>query len=128
MNPTDHPEPEDLGRRAARILQAIDDTPIAAIDAIFYAHYFEELRLLVEDLLAHRTRCEAAVAVQAWLVWNCTDLVDCYPTEAEALEAQADLRQQIHRDYGSDPELQESITITTATLQPLGTTPTGRTR
>ena len=36
MNPLD-PHHEDLHTRAARILNAMDDTPIPAIDATFYA-------------------------------------------------------------------------------------------
>lgn len=118
MNSTDHSEPEDLDQRAAWILKAIDDTPIPAIDATFYAHYFEELRLLVEDLLAQRTRSNAAAGLRAWLVWNCTDLIGCYTTERDAREARADLQQQLCCDYAPDPELLDSITIATAILEP----------
>lgn len=51
MTPID-PDHEDLRTRAARILKAMDDTPIPGMDATFYAHYAEELRMLVEELLA----------------------------------------------------------------------------
>jgi hypothetical protein len=51
------PDHEDLPTRAARILRAMGDTPIPAMDATFYAHYAEELRMLVEELLADLTRC-----------------------------------------------------------------------
>ena len=46
-----HLEPhyEELRARVARILKAMDDTPIPAMDATFYAHYAEELRMLVEE-------------------------------------------------------------------------------
>jgi hypothetical protein len=43
------PDHEELRARAARILKAMDDTPIPAMDATFYAHYAEELRMLVEE-------------------------------------------------------------------------------
>lgn len=43
------PDHEELRARAARILKAMDDTPISAMDATFYAHYAEELRMLVEE-------------------------------------------------------------------------------
>ena len=39
------PDHEDLHTRAARILNAMADTPIPAMDATFYAHYAEELLL-----------------------------------------------------------------------------------
>jgi hypothetical protein len=48
------PDHEDLHTRAERILQAMGDTPIPAMDATFYAHYAEELRMLVEELIARR--------------------------------------------------------------------------
>ncbi|MBK9474665.1 MAG: hypothetical protein IPL94_00085 [Tetrasphaera sp.] len=39
----------------------MNDTPIAAMDATFYQHYAEELRLIVEDLLA-----EPALPARVW--------------------------------------------------------------
>lgn len=107
MKPTDHPDPEDP-RRAGRDGQERHE-PLVLLDEGF----------------APTTGTGTATVLHAWLVWNCTDLVGVYATEAEALEVQADLRQQILCDYGQDLELQDSITIGTATLQPLGTTPTG---
>ena len=43
------PDHEDLHTRAVRILKAMDDTPIPAMDATFYAQNAEELRMLVEE-------------------------------------------------------------------------------
>ncbi len=112
MNPIG-PDHEDLHTRAARILKAMGDTPIAAIGATFYAHYAEELRMLVEDLLADRQPAPYPVT-RVWLVWNCHDIAGCYSTEHAAREARADLQHQLLCQYGPDAEVLESITITTA--------------
>lgn len=112
MNPTE-PDHENLHTRSERILQAMDDTPIPAMDATFYAHYTEELRMLVEELLADRPPVPASVT-RVWLVWNCHDIVGSYSTEHAALEARADLQHRLLCQYGPDAELLESITITTA--------------
>lgn len=107
------PDHEDLHARAARILNAMADTPIAAMDATFYAHYAEELRMLVEELLADGSPMPASVT-RVWLVWNCHDIAGSYSTERAALEARADLQHQLLCQYGPDADLLESITITTA--------------
>ncbi len=112
MNPIE-PDHEDLHTRAVRILQAMGDTPIAGMDATFYAHYAEELRMLVEELLADRRPGPASVT-RVWLVWSCHDLAGSYSTEHAALEARADLQHQLLRQFGPDADLLESITITTA--------------
>ena len=112
MNPTE-PDHEDLRARAARVLQAMGDTPIAAMDATFYAHYAEELRMLVEEFLADPHPVPASVT-RVWLVWNCHDIAGSYSTEQSALEARADLQHQMLCQYDPDPDLLESITITTA--------------
>ena len=49
MRPSKNPTLKDLRERTTQMLQRIDDTPIAQIDAIYYQHYFEELRLLAEE-------------------------------------------------------------------------------
>lgn len=110
-----HPEPdhEDLRTRAGRILQAMGDTPIPAMDATFYAHYTEELRMLVEELLADRPQVLPSVT-RVWLVWNCHEIAGSYSTEHAAREARADLQHQLVCQYGPDAELLESMTITTA--------------
>ena len=46
MRPSKNSNLKDLRERTTQMLQRIDDTPIAQIDAIYYQHYFEELRLL----------------------------------------------------------------------------------
>ena len=107
------PDHEDLGIRATRILQAMVDTPIPAMDAIFYAQYAEELRMLVEELLAERPPVPAFVT-RVWLVWNCHDIAGSYSTEHAAREARADLQHLLLCQYGPDAELLDSITITTA--------------
>ena len=56
-----HPSPRSTREEARRILQAMNDTPIAAMDAKFYQHYAEELRLIVEALLA-----EPALPARVW--------------------------------------------------------------
>ena len=50
MNPVE-PDHEDLRQRAARILQAMNDNPIPAMDATHCAHYDEGLRMTVEELI-----------------------------------------------------------------------------
>ncbi len=107
------PDHEDLHTRAARILRTMGDTPITAMDATFYAHYAEELRMLVEELLAD-CRPSTASVTRVWLVWSCHDIAGSYSTEHAAREARADLQHQLLCQYGSDAELLESITITTA--------------
>ena len=112
MNPTE-PDHEDLRTRAARILQAMGDTPITAMDATFYAHYAEELRMLVEELLADRRPAPASVT-RVWLVWSCHEIAGSYSTEHAAREAHADLQHQLLCQYGPDADVLESITITAA--------------
>ena len=107
------PDHEDLHTRAERILQAMADTPIPAMDATFYAHHAEELRMLVEELLADAHSVTDSVT-RVWLVWNCHDIAGSYSTEHAAREARADLQHQLLCQYGPDADLLESITITTA--------------
>lgn len=109
---------ETLQQLARRMLHAINDTPIAGMDAGFYAHYFEELRLIVEAFLDDTQRAPAVPGHQVWIVWDCADPVACFLTRHDAAEAQADLRHQILCEYGPDPELMESVTVSTAILEP----------
>lgn len=54
-----------------------------------------------------------------WLLWDCTEPVGVFTTEAAALDSRADLQHQLLLcDYGPIPELLETITITTALLNP----------
>lgn len=117
MTPDDPIPTESFTRPARRLLRTIDDTPIAAMDATFYAHYFEELRLIVENLLTAASRTSAGHAQRVWLVWDCQDPVACYLSEQEAAEARADLQHQLRCDHGPDPDLTNSITISTAILE-----------
>lgn len=107
------PDHEDVRTRAERILQAMGDTPIPAMDATFYAHYAEELRMLVEELLADRRPVPASVA-RVWLVWSCHDIVGSYSTEHAARGARADLQHKLLCQFGPDADLLESITIATS--------------
>ncbi len=120
MTPDDLIPTESITRLARRLLRAIDDTPIAAMDPTFYAHYFEELRLIVEAFLDDTQGAPAVPGHQIWIVWDCADPVACFLTRHEAAEAQADLRHQILCEYGPDPELMQSVTVSTAILEPTG--------
>ena len=82
------PDHQDLRTRAARILHAMADTPIPAMDATYYAHYAEELRMIVEELLAQPHPVNASVT-RVWLLWNCHDIAGSYSTEHAAVEARA---------------------------------------
>jgi len=52
-----------------------------------------------------------------WLLWDCTDLVAAFTSEADALEARADLEHRVRCEYGPDDDLLAGITLTTACLQ-----------
>ncbi len=64
------------------------------------------------DTTTHRPPSPTADLV--WLLWDCTDPVGVFTTRAAALESRADLQHQLLCDYGPNPELLETITITTA--------------
>ncbi len=49
MKPDDDAGLENLRQRTAAMLTAMDDTAIPQMDATFYQHYVEELRLLLEE-------------------------------------------------------------------------------
>ena len=112
MNPFE-PDHKDLRTRAVRILQAMGDRPIPAMDATFYAHYAEELRMIVEELLDDGDLGPSS-RICVWLVWNSQDVVGSYSTQHAALEARAYLQHQLLCQHGPDADLLESITITTA--------------
>lgn len=118
MTTDDKPPAEALTQSARRLLEAIDDASIPAIDVTDHAYYFEELRLVVEDFLNAILRPSPALERRVWLVWDCQDLVACYLTAHEAGEERADVQHQLLCDYGPDPELPESITVSTVTLEP----------
>lgn len=125
MTPDDNTPGESVERLARRLLRTIDDTPIAAMDATFYAHYFEELRLIVEAFLDPTQARSPTPEQRFWLVWDCQDPVACYLSEQEATEARADLQHQLRCAHGPDLELSGSITISSAILEPARYTQTG---
>lgn len=105
-------EPGDLGvieARAVRILRGMDSTPSEGVDAAGWRHRAQELRRLVEDLLAERGSLR-----QAWLVWDCTDLAGVFATEADAQAARADRVDRMVTDYGRNPSWADAITVTPA--------------
>lgn len=116
MKPADDTELERIRRDAHRVLQAMNNSPISAMDASFYQHYAEELRLIVEELLAIHPPKLHVEDVRVWLLWNCADPVGCFTTEAAAHEARADLQHRLQCEYGADTNLLETITVTTALL------------
>lgn len=115
MTPDDNTPGESVEQLARRLLRTIDDTPIAAMDATFYAHYFEELRLIVESFLGRTQGRSPAPEQRVWIVWDCQDPIACYLTQQEAAEARADLQHQLRCAPGPDRELSDSITISSAT-------------
>lgn len=125
MTPSENPQAESLQQLARRLLRAIDDTPMPAMDGNFYAHYFEELRLIVEAFLDPTQGRSPTPGQRVWFVWDCQDPVACYLSEQEAIEARADLQHQLRCAHGRDLELFDSITISSATLEPAQSTQTG---
>lgn len=125
MTPDDNAPGESVEQLARCLLEAIDYTPIAAMDATFYAHYFEELRLIVEAFLDPTQARSPAPEQRVSIVWDCQDPVACYLSEQEAVEARADLQHQLRCTYGPDLELSASITLSRATLEPDRCTQTG---
>lgn len=51
MTPTDDLDVMTLIQPTQAMLLAIDNTPIPDMDAHFYQHYYEEVRLLVDEWL-----------------------------------------------------------------------------
>lgn len=119
MTPHDNTPGESVEQLARRLLRTIHDTPIAAMDATFYAHYFEELRLIVEAFLDPTQARSPRREQRVWLVWDCQDPIACYLTQQEAVEARVDLQHQLWCAHGPDLELSDSITISTAILSTL---------
>ena len=121
MTPIDNPALQNLHQRTKAMLTAIDDAPLERIDHGHYQHYYEELRLLVEEWQSgtglQQVARPAAPRQRIWLVWDCCDVVAAVDTEHDAQEARADLQHQLLCEYGPNLELIESITITTAHVQ-----------
>ena len=68
MTPLDHPALEDLHQRTTAMLTAIDDTPLERIDHGHYQHYYEELRLLVEEWLTATNATPVDLLDQTWVI------------------------------------------------------------
>ena len=68
MTPLDHPALENLRQRTTAMLTAIDDTPLERIDHGHYQHYYEELRLLVEEWLTATNATPVRLLDQTWVI------------------------------------------------------------
>ena len=68
MKPLGHPAMEDLRQRTMAMLTAIDDTPLERIDHGHYLHYYEELRLLVEEWLTATSGRPVRLLDQTWVI------------------------------------------------------------
>ena len=68
MTPLDHPALEDLRQRTTAMLAAIDDTPLEDIVHGHYQHYYEELRLLVEEWLTATSTTPVDLPDQTWVI------------------------------------------------------------
>jgi len=68
MTPLDHPALKDLHQRTRAMLTAIDDTPLEAIDHGHYQHYYEELRLLVQEWLTDTHTTSPDLPDQTWVI------------------------------------------------------------
>ena len=68
MKPLGHPAMEDLRQRTMAMLTAIDDTPLEAIDHGHYLHYYEELRLLVEEWLTATSATPVDLPDPTWVI------------------------------------------------------------
>ena len=68
MTPLDHPALQNLHQRTTAMLTAIDDTPLEDIDHVHYQHYYEELRLLVQEWLTATNSAPQALPDQSWVI------------------------------------------------------------
>lgn len=88
MTPLDHPALEDLHQRTTAMLTAIDDTPLERIDHGHYQHYYEELRLLVEEWRTATSATPGELPDQTWLITRHGVVLGvCTTTTATALTA-----------------------------------------
>lgn len=88
MTPINHPDLENLHQRTTAMLTAIDDTPLEAIDHLHYQHYYEELRLLVEEWLTASSATSLALPDQTWVITRHGAVVGvCTTATAAALTA-----------------------------------------
>lgn len=88
MTPLDHPALEDLYQRTRAMLTAIDDAPLERIDHGHYQHYYEELRLLVEEWITATNAAPLDLADQTWVITRHGVVLGvCTTTTAAALTA-----------------------------------------
>ena len=88
MTPLGHPALADLRQRTTAMLTAIDDTPLERIDHVHYQHYYEELRLLVEEWLTVTSAAPVDVPDQTWVITRHGVVVGvCTAATAAALTA-----------------------------------------
>lgn len=88
MTPLDHPALDNLHQRTTAMLTAIDDTPLERIDHGHYQHYYEELRLLVEEWLTASNAAPVAMPDQTWVITRHAVVVGvCTTATAAALTA-----------------------------------------
>lgn len=88
MTPLDHPALENLHHRTTAMLTAIDDTPLKRIDRGYYQHYYEELRLLVQEWLNATSAAPVALSDQTWVITRHGVVLGvCTTTTAAALTA-----------------------------------------
>ena len=88
MRPIDNPALENLHQRTRAMLTAIDDTPLERIDHGHYQHYYEELRLLVEEWLTATNAAPVELPDQTWVITRHGVVVGvCTTATAAALTA-----------------------------------------
>ena len=68
MTPIDNPALQNLHQRTRAMLTAIDDAPLERIDHGHYQHYYEELRLLVEEWLTATSATLVDLPDQTWVI------------------------------------------------------------
>ena len=88
MTPLDQPALGNLHQRTTAMLTAIDDTPLELVDHGRYQHYYEELRLLVEEWLTVTSAAPVDVPDQTWVITRHGVVVGlCTAATAAALTA-----------------------------------------
>jgi len=88
MRPFDYPALADLRQRTTAMLTAIDDTPLERIDHVHYQHYYEELRLLIDEWLTATNATPLALLDQTWVITRHGVVVGvCTTATASALTA-----------------------------------------
>lgn len=111
---------EELRARAARVLQAIDSTPVDAKALDSFKQTVADLRWLVEEVLTELESRDVA-----WLVWDCSDLAGVFATEEAARAFRTDRVAQMIADFGRKPAWADAITIVPARLAAMPTSTTG---